>query len=142
MHALLPLIRKMINVSCRSIYFNTNVDATYYLIKYNVVMNILRFTILSFSLENMILGMLILQSHNIKRSGYAIWYLCRLFFSKLRLFYYISDSKPKEATATPALYARMKSFSKQSKFFVQTCKIYIDLHLTITMLHVKYVMAT
>ena len=141
MHALLPLIKNMIYVSCRSIYFNTNEDVTYYLIKYNVAMNILRFLFI-FSLENMNLGMLILQSQSIKRSGYAIWYLCRLFFSKLRLFYYISDSKPKEATATPALYARMKSFSKQSKFFVQTCKIYIDLHLTITMLHVKYVMAT
>ena len=99
MHALLPLIKNMINVSCRSIYFNTNGELTYYLIKYNVVMNISRFSayyLFIFSLKNMILGMLILQSQNIKRSGYAIWYLCRLFFSKLRLFYYISDSKPKE----------------------------------------------
>lgn len=38
-HALLPLIKNMINVSCRSIYFNTNGELTYYLIKYNVVMN-------------------------------------------------------------------------------------------------------
>ena len=52
MHALLPLIKQIIDVSCRSIYLNTNVKVTYYLIKYNVVMNILRFTIFSsFSLK-------------------------------------------------------------------------------------------
>ena len=47
MHALLPLIKHIIDVSCRSIYVNTNLEVTYYLIKYNVVMNILRFFIFS-----------------------------------------------------------------------------------------------
>ena len=40
MHALLPLIKHIIDVSCRSIYFKTNVEVTYYLIKYYVVMKI------------------------------------------------------------------------------------------------------
>ena len=44
MHALLPLIKNIIDVSWRSIYFKTNVEVTYYLIKYDVVINILRFS--------------------------------------------------------------------------------------------------